>query len=307
MLPRPGGPQFQKPKKNPVTFGWLALIYALTAAYLVAGTAAFVLWRNTGNEFWVNTLFRAGSSVLLVFLAALQFWLSARVCGQFASDDALRRAWLIIAASAGFDFVASLVVQAPGLAAGLGFLVRSPAWPGMTPGALRSIGLVVGGTCRFALLAGGLLLVLRVYRRSGFLGRPSPLDWLLLGLLAAYIGREAWDTAREIRRGAAVSAPEVLTWPVDPLLLALLAEGMLLARSVQGMGMSAVGRVWQAFSTGIFLVSLGDVGLWAEAYSYLRWPYTAAIWYIWVPASAAFALAPAYQLKAMREAGQGES
>jgi hypothetical protein len=38
--------------------------------------------------------------------------------------------------------------------------------------------------------------------------------------------------------------------------------------------------------------------MWATAYEYIAWPYSAITWFIWYPASAAYALAPAYQVAA---------
>ena len=50
-------------------------------------------------------------------------------------------------------------------------------------------------------------------------------------------------------------------------------------------------------SIGVFLTAIGDAGIWAAAYGYLPYPWSAAVWFVWLPAAAAFALAPAYRSK----------
>ena len=54
---------------------------------------------------------------------------------------------------------------------------------------------------------------------------------------------------------------EVAGSPVDPLLVLLFGEALLLHRSVRGMGRGWISRCWSAYSVGIFLVLLGDLGL----------------------------------------------
>jgi hypothetical protein len=46
----------------------------------------------------------------------------------------------------------------------------------------------------------------------------------------------------------------------------------------------------------------GKFGLWVTSYDYLHWPWSAVVWYIWLPANCALALAPAYQLETIFQA-----
>jgi hypothetical protein len=132
------------------------------------------------------------------------------------------------------------------------------------------------------------------------------MDALLLTAFAAYCIREGMDLVAALRMGKQPPLREILLWPVDPVLWLLLAEAILLHRSVQRTGMGLIGRCWRTFSAGIFLVLLGDVMIWATAYGYLPWPWSSLQWYVWMPASASFALAPAYQLEAIRWASSGQ-
>ncbi len=90
---------------------------------------------------------------------------------------------------------------------------------------------------------------------------------------------------------------EVLGWPVDPLLLLLFWQAFLLLRSAQNMPAGRIGLCWKAYSAGIFLTAAGDVGIWATNYGHLAWPWNSIVWYVWLPAAAAFARGPAFQLE----------
>jgi hypothetical protein len=171
----------------------------------------------------------------------------------------------------------------------------------------RRYGHFLGGTLRFGLLAVGLFWALKVYRRAGFLGRLSWLEWLTMAPAAVYVLFEAGGVVVAVRGGKELVLWEILGWPVDPLLCVLLAEAFLLRSSVERMGEGWIGRSWKAFSAGVFLILLGNIGGMAEAYGYLQWPWNSLTWYIWIPAACAFALAPAYQLDAIHRACSGQS
>jgi hypothetical protein len=113
---------------------------------------------------------------------------------------------------------------------------------------------------------------------------------------------EAAGVVTAVRNGKRPGLLEVASWPVDPLLVLLVAEALLLNRSAREMGAGWVSRCWRSYSIGVFLVLLGDLGLWLTAYGYLPWPWNSVVWYIWLPASCAFALAPAYQLETIFQA-----
>ena len=91
----------------------------------------------------------------------------------------------------------------------------------------------------------------------------------------------------------------VLGWPTDPLLWILLSQALRLYRSAREMGSGFVGSCWSSFSIGVFLVTLGDVTMWATKMGYISWEWRVLEWYISLPAAAAFALAPLYQLHAI--------
>jgi hypothetical protein len=214
-------------------------------------------------------------------------------------------AWKLIAASAVFDLAGTLGIQVFGADTMLNPFAHASWWTRALAQQIRDIGHVLQGPFRLALLAAGLFNVLRLYRESGFLGRLRALDWALLVAFAIYVIREALDLAAAFRVGKHAGWGEILGWPVDPLLCLLFAEAVLIHRSVQRTGFGLIGKCWRTFSAGIFLILLGDAMIWATNYGYMTWPWTSLGWYIWMPAAASFALAPAYQLEAIRWASSG--
>ena len=100
-----------------------------------------------------------------------------------------------------------------------------------------------------------------------------------------------------LRNGEHPDLVEVAGCPVDPLLVLLLERRccfMLGARD----GKRFDHRT-STYGVGVFLVLLGDLGILLTNYAYLVWPWKCVVWYIWLPAGCAFALAPAYQLETM--------
>lgn len=278
----PGGRAIQ-------TVGCSTLILLATAAYLAAGLFTYVAWQITGNQAWIDFFFRWPGALISVGLSAVELLFALRVCRQFAPGEPLLAAWRLIALSAGCDLVSSVAVQ-----------LLSPHWPW-----LRDYGLAVGGPLRFALLAAGLYFALQVYRQSGFLARLAAVDWIVLMVVAVYIVREGRDLGVAFHHGKHLKWAEAINWPVDPLLCLLLAEAMLLYRSARRMGWGWVTRCWVAFSAGIVLVILGDISIWAFNYGFLPYPWSNITWYLWLPAGAAFALAPVYQMEVIQRAGAG--
>jgi hypothetical protein len=150
-----------------------------------------------------------------------------------------------------------------------------------------------------AILACGLLLVLQLYRGLGLLGKLRGWDWSILGLVSAYSVFVAYTV---VRSRALASGPagivDYLHWSGDPLLCLLLFASVWIRRTLVDMGWGFVSKCWGSFVAAIFLTSLGSMGNWAAAYGYIPWPESSVTWYVWYLASAAFALAPAFQVEA---------
>jgi hypothetical protein len=251
---------------------------------------------------WVTNYFRVPGALLAVFLAGAQLWFCRRVLDHFSEGEPMRRVWLCITASAAFDFAGVILIQILATDSALNPLAHLWAGSDGSREWFRQVGLLLGGTCRFTILALGLWYALRAYRRSGLLGRLNAINWLALGAMGLYVAVEIAEIGGLLRRSQPVPLAVIAGWPVDPFLWLLLAEAMLLYRSAQQMGPGSITRCWNALAVGVFLVLLGDVVLWASNWGYVAWPWSTLGWYIWPIAGAAFALAPAYQLEAIDRA-----
>lgn len=282
--------------------GCHATILVASSIFLSLGIVALVAWGATGNVAWVVDFFRIPGALLLSWLAFVEFWLALRVQRHFLPGEPLHRAWLWICAAALAHFLSAVCAQILSLNGGINPLAHLPNWTNSAAESFRNLGLVVGGTFRYALLAIGLFSILKVYRRAGFLGRWRLVDWVLLAATGAFVALEFGSLAVDLVKGKHPGLLEVVGWPVDPLLWLLFAEALLLVRSVREMGGGWISRCWRSYSIGIFLVLLGDLGLELTAYGYLPWPWNSVVWYIWLPAACAFAVAPAYQLETIYQA-----
>lgn len=289
--------------RGDLPLGCTTLILLVTAAHLAVGLAVLGVYLVSGNASWVEEFFRVPGGLLLVALAGMQLGYSFLAWRGFGRGEPMRSAWGFISLAAACELAGTLAIQILSVDSIVNPLRGTAFWSDAAW--IRQAGLIAGGTCRFACLATGLFYALRVYRHAGFLARLLWPDRLILGVMAGYIVWEFADVAIAVRHGKHPGAAEMAGWPVDPLLWALLVEAMLLYRSVRAMGSGWIGRCWMAFAVGVALVALGDISIWAAAYGYLPWPWSALEWYVWLPASAAFALAPAYQLHAMRVASGG--
>ena len=282
-------------------FGCSGLLALVTALYRGIGILAFAGWRLTGNDAWVESFFKTPGALLLVFLAGAQLGFSLLVLKHFSPGESMQPAWLFITASAAFDFAGAIFIQILGMDSNLNPLRYGSSWSPSVAATMRDYGLLLGGTCRFSLLAMGLWVALKAYRKIGLLVRLKAVDWLVLAAMGAFVASEMYQIVAAVQRGKPMSFTDIAAWPVDVFLWLLLGEALLLYRSAAEMGSGYIGRCWKALAAGVFLVSLGVVTMWAANWGYLPWPWSSVVWYIWLPAATAFALGPAYQLEAIQQ------
>src|SRR5260370_28372612 len=91
-------------------FGCSALIVLVTASYLAVGLVVFAVWQITGNNAWIEEFFRVPGALLLVWLAAVGLLFSLRVYPGFLPGEPMRRAWQLIALSAGRELVGFILI-----------------------------------------------------------------------------------------------------------------------------------------------------------------------------------------------------
>jgi hypothetical protein len=276
---------------------------SLTAALLAIGAVACIHWVSTGNSWWIDTFFRYPGAFFFLLMASLELGLSLRIWRQFEPQETLGAAWALIALAAGCHALSAFFAQILGQGSRVNPLHIAGA-PNNMIGSLREFGVLVGGPLHMVVLAQGLFLVLRVYKRLGLLvTKLKAVDYLLLGAVGVYTAIHVYEVAKLFDESAPLS--RLIGWASDPLLSILLVEAVFLRRAVAEAGWGLISKCWGAFCAAIFLTSLGDMGIWAVWRGYLPPPWDSVTWYVWFPASAAYALGPAYQVEALRRARRG--
>jgi hypothetical protein len=269
------------------------LILLGTGIHLFIALLIYLAWVATGNDLWIISFFNYQGALFFLLCSGIGFGVSLMVWRQFSPGDAMRPAWFLIFLSFALRLSGDVLTHL--------LSINSSS----SPMALKELGQVVGGPGAMVLLAGGLLLVLRMYRRLGLLARLTVFDYVLVGAVTAYTLRFAYDLLEwQSDSPAPVTILKAIKWLSDPLLSLLLFEAIFIRRSVIRMGSGLISRCWGAFTAGIFFTSVGDMGLWAVAQGYLNWPQSSITWYVWFLASAAYALGPAYQAEAMSRASK---
>jgi hypothetical protein len=279
------------------------VIKVFTAALLGIGSIPCIHWLATGDPSWVNMFFRYPGALFFLLMASLELGLSLRVWREFEPQESLSAAWALLVLAAGCHLLSALFAQILGQDSRL-----NPVFLGNpqnhTIGSLREFGVLAGGPLHMLVLAQGLFLVLRVYKRLGLLvTRLKVVDYALLGVVAIYTIIHLYEVTRIFDGSPSLSL--LIGWASDPLLSILMVEAVFLRRSVAEAGWGLISKCWGAFCIAIILTSLGDMSIWATWRGYLPPSLVAISWYIWFPASAAYALGPAYQMEALRTAQHG--
>jgi hypothetical protein len=278
-----------------------SLILSATAVCVIACAVTVCLWRTTGDTHWLSRFFYYPGALFLVGASAVELALCLQCLRAFSPGEHMGSAWLLLLASAVCHFTGSVMSELFGVRSWLNPLVfwhseRSTA----VFASMRVLGLTLGGPVRWLFLAWGLCLVLRVYRQMGLLGRIRHTDWFLIMVTTIYVFLEAGAVVAALRTGTVFSLYQQINWLNDPLLLVLMIEAILIYRSLVTSGFGRVSKCWGTYVLAIVFTCLGDIGLLAHAYGYAPWPAEPITWHTWLIASGLFALAPAYQLLAIR-------
>lgn len=280
------------------------LILGVVTVHLMIGAFVHVYWTATANQEVLRLYFDYEGALVFLLFAALQVFFAVYAYREFSSHQGLGPAWLYIMLASICTFTGTVFRH---------LLAVDSAINPFTYGTLGgndqlrflfgNIGTVIGGPIQMILLGTGLYMALRVYRQFGMLAKLKAIDIALIGGAMLYSVIVIFGVVQAVRNNfSAVTVEHALTWPGDYLLSLLLLEAVFLRRSASEMGWGYVSKVWEAFVAGIFITSFCSLLNWLTAYGVFSWTHTAFVWYLWYPASAAFALAPAYQWEAMRTA-----
>ena len=290
----------------PLSKSLSSVVLLATIAQLSVAVLIHSAWLVTGNAQWLHYFFGYQSPVFFISFSVVELSLSIVACQQFSRGQSLRMAWVLISITAACRLLGGVLSHLLSTDSYLNPLfVLNIEWYRSARVLLLPLGRAIGGSLSMGILACGLILVLRLYGKLGLLGRLKGWDWGLLGIVSAYSLIVAYTVVRaRMNSGRAPGVLGYLDWAGDPLLCLLLFESVWIRRSLLDMGWGFISKCWACFVTAIFLTSLGSMGYWATNYGYFPWPESSVTWYVWYLVSAAFALAPIYQVEASRTSRQ---
>jgi hypothetical protein len=262
----------------------------VTVLLMLIGVAAFAEWQWTGNAIWIRDFFRFPGAAFMVLSVVAETALCYFAYRQFAPSEPMHLAWFFLTAASSCRLIGTVIVQI--------IAFDASEWL-----ALREAAFVINGPIATSLIGIGLWRVLRAYREIGWAHGLKLVDWLVLSAAAV----ECMNHFRLVLHAIQVNSPErtlisKLTWLTDPILFVVLALALLLRRAVMPMSGGWLAWCWGSYAAGVFFTSMGDLGLWAQNYGIVPYPWFGLTWFIWLPAAAAFALGPMYQWVAIREA-----
>jgi len=262
---------------------------------LALSVLSAVLWALTGDMSWTVDFFRYPGAWFLVFTCAVQLHLSYGVWKSFESGEPLELAWFLFTMAAAVRLLGTTISQL------LRPFLMDGRW--LDPTVVRDMGIVLSSPLMFLLLGAGLALVLRVYNQLGLLRTLNKVDYVLIGLSVLFClhqAKEVIEWLPDLKRRFNVFA--MLNWASDPLLSLLLVESIVLWRAGRNLAGGYIEHCYRAFAVAVMLTSLGNAGIWIEAWGLLPWPYRAVVWFIWIPAAVWYAAAPAYMAEAISRA-----
>ncbi len=280
------------------------IILAVTLVHLVIGVVVHAHWLSTGDLHALRVYFDYEGALVFLFLSIAQLFFAVLAYREFSPALPLRTAWFYIVAASLSAFIGTILTKLLAVDSAINPInFAANGSPQSLRSLLGSIGTVLGGPVYMILLGTGLYFAIRVYRQLGLTAKPKRVDVILVGGALLYTFIVIVGVVRTIKsHPGGVTAEHALTWPGDYLLSLLLLEAIVLRRAAVEMGNGFVSKVWSAFVAGIFLTSFCSLINWITAYGFIPWTYTSFVWYLWYPASAAFALGPAIQWEATRMA-----
>lgn len=273
--------------------GWILLFAAI---HLAVGLALWVYWRLGGSFTPVQFYFDGPGVIALLGFALAELGLAACAWSSFTWDQPMWVAWGSLTLAAAVRTSGVVIAH---LLTARTWLNPIPAWNGREP--LHEIGLMLTGPGHvfFVLLA--MAIAIQVYWSQGLRARLRGIDWTILAAVALYLLHQLYELCF-LYREAFMSQPwRLFNWVTDPVIFTALALALLLYRASGGFAQGGlIGRCWVFYAAGLFLSSLGDMGLWAIYSGRLSWENASLLtWYIWYPAAAAYAAGPALQVEAI--------
>ena len=254
-------------------------IALLVGLYLAVDLFALHVCNADAQVFSLQGSSESSSALSVTAMAAVNLYLSFLVLRSFRRGEPLRFAWMAMTLSAAAQVTSGVLSQI---------------------GELRLIAQIGGDQIRLGLLAVAAIPVLRALRKFNFWVRPSGTDWAVFALVCILALCQLAEAGQfsEAAVGSLVSRG---------LLCILVLEAMLLRQSIGRIGSGLIFKCWTAFMCGIFLTGLSEFAVWILPH-FSRACSPAVIGSLThFPIAAIFALAPAYQLRAQRQATESDT
>ena len=278
---------------------WIVIFLGM---YLAVHPLSLYLWHSTGLPFSVDASSAGSFGLFGAGFAAAGLWLCLVVLRSFPAGAPLRPFWILLALAAAGRIAPSALGALQGAlslfygVAGPGF--AAPSWMER----VQRFALLSGGPLRLALLAAAMLALLRILRKFGFRVRPSAADRAVFGIFCLFTLCRFCEAGAASLAGRPMAFEEWISLAGLPVLGLLFLEAMLLRQAVRRMGNGLIPRAWMALVCAVLLTGAGAAVLWVIPHYPQSLPLAMFGTLIGISAAAAFALVPACQVAAQRQA-----
>ena len=277
-------------------------IVMFLGAYLIVHLLVLYAWNGAGQAFSTEETSGSVSALSVACMAGVGLWLCLVALRIFPAGAPLRSAWLLMTAAAAAQAGSGVLGQFLGTT----WLLNPLVWTGhATPALLSQIRhavLIGGGPLRLALVAAAMLPVLRILRKLGFWARPSAADRAIFGVFCLFALCRFGEAGAASLGGERIGAEGWISLAGLPILCVLFLEAMLLRQAIGRMGHGLIARGWLMLVCGIFMTGAGEAAEWVIPHYSQSLPLATFAALIQLPLAAAFALVPACQVAAQRQA-----
>jgi hypothetical protein len=166
---------------------------------------------------------------------------------------------------------------------------------------MNDVGRLMSGPVQMSLLLAGFIQLLSGLRRIGLLRRLTRIDYVLLAIVGGLTIRTFYGISVYINSAKSVTFVIAALWTSDPLVMALLASAVLIRRAVAPLGHGLLANCWRSFAAAVLILAIANATSWCLECSYYE-VWTSFSWFLWLPADAMLALAPAFQVAALQHA-----
>jgi hypothetical protein len=209
----------------------------VTCVHVAIGLVTLLAYLLSGTETLIRVYFDYQGALFFAFFGGLEFFLTALARRQFYADEPLRKAWSLIMLASAVRWVGLGLANWLNVPSYINprFYFAQP-WDTQRAASLREFGLLIG-PIHMSLLAVGLGMVLRLYKRLGILTNLKPVDYFLLAMVLAFTLRQGHQIYHLVAQESdPLTLTAILKWVTDPLLSCLLVEAVLIRRAVVSMG-----------------------------------------------------------------------